>query len=69
MEKPKIRPHNLSTKQKWIEDNQPANDGWPEPLTDPSDRIRVSVKDGKEGSSTSSSVESYAKAEGQINAD
>ena len=60
------RPHNLSVKQKFIQDYQPANDGWPEPLTDPSDRLTIGVTDGKSGSSSTKNVTSYSKAEGEL---
>ena len=61
-EKQKVRPWNLSVVQPNTTDYQPQNNGLEAELVDQSDRIKISVKEGKEGSSSSSGVESYAKS-------
>lgn len=60
MDKVKTR-DNLQVPQKNIEYGPNSTSG-PDPLNDQSDKIRVSVREGKEGSSTSSGVETYSKS-------
>lgn len=44
---PEVR-QNLQTKQPNVQNFQPANDGWKDNLTDPTDKIRVGLKEGKD---------------------
>lgn len=64
MEKQNVRAHNLSVKQPHLQDHQPANDGFKDDLADTSDRIRVGVTNGKEGSVESKNVASFSKSHG-----
>lgn len=55
---------NLQGKQPGIE-YWPEGNGWPKPLTDPSDKLKVGVTNGKEGKTEQSQVSSFSKGLGE----
>lgn len=55
------RRKNLQLNQQNIEP-MPEGNGWPKPLTDPSDQLRIAPTEGKSGSSESRDVASMKRS-------